>query len=248
MDTTILREIGLSDNEIKIYIYLLKSDAKTAYTISKDTNIYRVHVYDKLEQLINKGLVSYVFKGAKKFFRADSPHKLKEFIDDKKKELNKKSENVDKIMPELKAMTLLPKEDTHVEVFRGKEGLKYFLKDIIKVKKEVLISGIDDSKYEEAIPIFMKQYFRDLRKYKIKERVITQKKKGVFMFAKETASYTKYRFLKEKQFNPTNTFVYGDRVVIVSWSTPVTAIMIKNNGIAETYRNHFEQLWKIAEK
>ncbi|HLC66919.1 MAG TPA: hypothetical protein VJK52_04740 [Candidatus Nanoarchaeia archaeon] len=36
-------------------------------------------------------------------------------------------------------------------------------------------------------------------------------------------------------------------MVLVTWDTPVTAIMIQNAGIAETYREHFEHLWRIAE-
>ena len=141
-----------------------------------------------------------------------------------------------------------PKEDTSVEVFRGKEGLKYFLKDIIKINKEVLITGIDDEKYHKNIGTFMLQYFRDLRKNKIKERVITLKRKGVFLFDKKMASTTEYRFLDEDQFNPTNTFIYGDKVVIVSWGTPITAVMIRNKGLAETYRGHFEHLWNVSSK
>src|SRR3989338_7520738 len=175
MNTSALRKIGLSHNEIKIYLFLLKSGSATAYNIGKKTGIYRVHVYDKIEKLIEKGLVN----------------------------------DVNSILPELESMLLIPREDTFVEVFSGIEGLKYFLKDIIKTKKDVLITGIDDSKYEEALSVFMKQYFRDLRKNKIKERVITIKKKGVFMFDKKLATTTSYRFLEEKQFNPTNTFVYG---------------------------------------
>lgn len=155
-------------------------------------------------------------------------------------------QEIDIILPELESMAKLPKEDTKVEVFKGKEGLKYFMKDIIKTKKDVLITGIDDSKYNEALPVFMKQYFRDLRKNKIIERVITIKKSGVFMFEKDTAPTTNYRFLEETQFNPTNTFVYGNKVVIVSWGTPPTAIMIENKEIAETYKSHFEHLWGIA--
>ena len=145
----------------------------------------------------------------------------------------------------------LPKEDTHVELFKGPEGLNYFLKNIISTlkdakNKEVLITGIDDTKYNEAMPIFMLQYFLDLRKYRIQECVITIKKKGIFRFDKSTAPTTIYRFLNEKQFNPTNTFVYESKVVIVSWGTPVTAILIQNTEIAETYRNHFEYLWNSA--
>ena len=97
-------------------------------------------------------------------------------------------------------MTQIIQEDTLVEVFKGKEGLKYFLKDIIKTKQEVLVTGIDDQKYRETLSIFMDQYFRDLKHYKIKERIITIKKPGVFIFKKEVAPTTNYRFLEEKQF------------------------------------------------
>lgn len=248
MNTEALRKIGLTENEIKIYLDLLKSGTSTAYDIGKRTGIYRVHVYDKLEQLMDKGLVTHVYMGAKKFFQATNPSKIQQYLEDRKRELESQEEAVGSILPELEKMANLPKEDTFVEVFKGNEGLKYFLKDIVKTGKEVLITGIDDQKYQETLPIFMKQYFRDLKKSKIKERVITVKRKGVFLFNKELAPTTIYRFLEETQFNPVNTFVYGEKIVIVTWGSPVTAVMIKNSQIAETYRNHFEHLWKMSSK
>ncbi len=248
MNVEALRKIGLTENEIKVYLDLLKSGTSTAYEIGKRTGIYRVHVYDKLEQLMDKGLVTYIYRGSKKYFQATPPLKINQYLEDKKKELELEEEAINSILPELEAMANMPKEDTFVEVFKGPEGLKYFLKDIIKTGQEVLITGVDDQKYQETLPIFMKQYFRDLRKNRIKERVITMRRKSIFMFDKELAPTTNYKFLEARQFNPANTYVYGDKVVIVTWGSPVTAVMIKNNGIAETYRNHFEHLWKIAVK
>ncbi len=207
-----------------------------------------MHVYDKIEQLMSKGLVTHIYRGAKKFFQATPPEKLKHYLQDKRQELHAQEKAVDALLPQLVAMANLPKEDTFVEVFKGKEGLKYFLKDIMATAKEVLVTGIDDQKYQEALPVFMQQYFRELKSKNIKERVITLKKRGVFLFKPQLASTTEYRFLEEKQFNPTNTFVYGNKVVMVSWGTPVTAVMIKNKEIAETYRSHFEHLWRIAGK
>ena len=247
MDTDILRKIGLTENEIKIYLNLLKSGLSTAYEIGKRTSIYRVHVYDKLEQLIDKGLVTHVYRGAKKHFQATHPSKIKQYLEDKKRELEVQEERVNAILPELEAMTKTPQGDTFVEVFSGREGLKYFFKDIIKTKpKEVLITDVDDSRYNKALPIFMKQYFRDLRKHNIKERIIAVKKKKTFLFDSKIAPTTSYRFLQEKKFNYTNTAVYEDKIVIITWGTPITAIMIKNKDIAETYKNNFERLWEIA--
>ena len=186
---------------------------------------------EKVYEQCNKTLKNYEELMSKKVLK---PKKFK------KKEFKK-------LLPELGAIMQIPKEDTKVEIFEGKEGLKYFLKDVIKTKKEVLITGLDDGRYHEALPDFMLQYFRDLKKHKIKERVIAMKKDH-YSFDKKVAPNTQYRYLEEEQFNPTNTFIYGNKIVIVSWGTPVTAIMIKNSEIAKTYKNHFEHLWKIAKK
>ena len=80
MDTDALRKIGLTENEIKIYLNLLKTGLSTAYDIGKKTGIYRVHVYDKLEQLMDKGLVTHVYRGAKKYFQATPPTKIKQYL------------------------------------------------------------------------------------------------------------------------------------------------------------------------
>lgn len=249
METSALRQIGLSENEIKIYLLLLKTGSTTAYDISRRTGIYRVHIYDKLEQLMKKGLVTHVYMGSKKHFQATHPSKLKQYLEDRKKDIELHEEALDKLLPELEAMTKLPHEDTRVEVFKGLEGIKYFLKDIIKSRvKYVLITGIDDAKYMQHLPIFVKQHFRNLKNSGIRERVITLKRPGIFTFDKKTAPTTTYRFLEAAQFNPTNTFIYGNKVVIVSWGTPPSAIMIQNKELADTYRSHFSHLWKIASR
>ena len=243
-----LKEIGLTDNEVIVYLHLLKFGEKTVYQISQKTVIYRVHIYDIIEKLIQKGLVSFVNKGIKKYYKATHPNKIYDFIEEKNKKLDEEKKSIENIMPTLESAMLIPTVDTKVNVYEGKEGIKYILKDIIKTGCDVCITGIDDERYETELPIFMKQYFRDLRLNKIYEKVITNKKRGVFLFKKSLAPKTQYRFLEDKQFNPTNTFIYGNKIVIVTWGMPVTAIMIENKEITDTYKTNFEYLWKIADK
>ena len=61
MDTKILKEIGLTDTEIKIYLALLSLGATSAGKIVEDTGIYRKNLYDALNKLIEKGLTSETF-------------------------------------------------------------------------------------------------------------------------------------------------------------------------------------------
>lgn len=246
MDTRALQRLGLTGNEIKIYLCLLKAGAQTAYTLGQKTGIYRVHVYDKLEQLQAKGLVTMVYRGATKVFMAAPIAKIQHYLEEKRQELEAQEQEINDLLPELEAYQRTGVENTYVEVFKGIEGIKYFLKDIIRTKKEVLITGIDDARYEEVLSVFMRQYFRDLRRYKILERVITVKRAGIFLYDKTIAPTTAYRFLEASQFNPTNTFVYGTKVVIVSWGVPPTAVMIQNPDVAKTYASHFTHLWGMA--
>lgn len=53
------------------------------------------------------------------------------------------------------------------------------------------------------------------------------------------------RFLPGGYSRPIPTTIYGNRVVILVWKTPA-AIVIEDNEIANTYKNYFNLLWKIA--
>lgn len=246
METDILRSIGLTENEVRIYLALLKTGPCTAYELSQITDIYRVHIYDKLQNLMTKGLVSQMHKGSKKLFQCGNPEKLMDYMEEKKKQFEEQQAQVQEMLPVLQKMQQLPKSDTSVNVFQGIEGIKYFLKDMIRTKKEILINGVDDLNYETYLSVFMKQYFRDLKKYKIRERVITAKHLDIFQFDKKMAPTTTYRFLEEKSLNPAHTTIYGNKVAIITWGTPPTVILIENREIAEKHRSYFEQLWEVA--
>lgn len=242
----LLARIGLSENEVSVYLVLLRLGPLSAYEIAQKTGIYRPHVYDKLETLIKKGLVSYVQKGKKKIFSAAQPSKIMDYLKEKEEEVQEDIELLSDNLQKLEALHNLPKEDTRVEVFTGKEGLKLCLNNIWRAGgKELLAFGLDDSKYNEALPVFMPQYFKYLKEQGIRERIITQKKKGIFVFESDI---TTYRFLDSKQLNPTNTLIYGNRIMLVIWGVPITTVIIENKQVAQTYREQFEYLWKIADK
>ena len=242
----LLAKIGLSENETHIYLALLKLGPLSAYEIAQKTGIYRPHVYDKLETLAKKALVSSVQKGKKKIFSASPPSKIMDYLKEQEAEIHNDITLLSSNMKYLNSLNTISKEDTKVHVFTGIEGLKMHIDDTFRcADKEILIFGLDDAKYNEVLPVFMPQHFKRLKEKRIKERVISKKKKGAFMFDNDVTSY---RFLDSKQLNPTNTVIYGAKVSFVIWGTPITIVVIENKQLAQTYHEHFEYLWKIAKK
>ena len=131
MNTEPLAKLGLQESEIKIYLALLKKGLSTATQISQYTGLNRSHIYDKLDILLEKGLISFVIKNNVKYFKSSNPERILDYI----KEIQT---NIQKIIPDLNKIKDVSKPKTVVELYQGKEGMKTVLKDIIREKKRLL--------------------------------------------------------------------------------------------------------------
>lgn len=73
METKVLEELGLSKNEVKIYLFLLKQGESTTGPIIKETGIANSRVYESINSLINKGFIIYNVQKDGKHFSAVKP-------------------------------------------------------------------------------------------------------------------------------------------------------------------------------
>ena len=162
----ILQELGLEEKEAKVYLELLKLNETTATKISEKTNLDRTLMYQLTNKLIEKGLVSYIIKNNVKYFSAVNPEKLVQDLKEKEKQLQK-------AMPELLNLKKSKEEETKVEIFKGEEGLKTVLKDIIRTKKDYIVFG-EESQFQEILPIFVYQFINQLSKNNIHEKVLVR--------------------------------------------------------------------------
>jgi sugar-specific transcriptional regulator TrmB len=235
MEEKILQTAGLTAIETKIYMAILKEGRSLAGRISRNTGVHRRSVYDSLERLIQKGLVSYIEENNKKYFFAEDPQNFLTMIDQQRKEIST-------IMPTLQILYTEKKQDRKTTFFRGKSGLKTIFSDQINEGKEVLIIGasLDADK-------IIKYYFP---KYDTE-----RKEKGIWLKMLFTIKnqekapkipFTKIRYLPKNHKGLTATNIYGNKVAIIVWEKEPTAILIQDEAIAQTYREYFESLWNIS--
>ena len=100
MDKKLLRGIGLAESEISVYSALLEMGSSKAGDLVNELSLHRSRIYDALNMLLEKGLVSYVIRNNVKYFEASDPEKLltrveeqKKMLDERKKEINKRGRN-----------------------------------------------------------------------------------------------------------------------------------------------------------
>ena len=245
MDKEILVEYGLSKREAEVYYILLGINEALASEISEKAKESRTNTYDTLNSLIKKGLVSYVIKNNKKYFMATNPRKLLDWIDFKKEELEKKKKEMEKLIPYLAKLRLPKEKKVNVEVYEGKEGIRTMLKETIdssiKSKKEFLIFGAVAGALRELDPIYHERYYVERKKLKVKSRYI-------FIRGEKhpTAPFSEYRYLPKHYKSFVATAIHGNEVSFWLLTKPEVVILIKSKELADTYRNNFEALWKIA--
>ncbi|MBS3174892.1 TrmB family transcriptional regulator, partial [Candidatus Woesearchaeota archaeon] len=76
----ILHQIGLTEGEIKVYLSLLELGSTSTGKIIKKSHISGSKVYEVLDRLSSKGLVTSVVKNGVKYFEATTPEKILSYL------------------------------------------------------------------------------------------------------------------------------------------------------------------------
>src|SRR3989338_5798566 len=119
MNTQKLQEIGLNKNEAEIYLNLISRGESSANEIIKSTGHHRNIVYDNLDKLIERGLVTYVFVGKKRIFRSTKATALVDMIQLKESLLQEQKEKASILTSEIQKMLRTGKSGFKTNIFLG---------------------------------------------------------------------------------------------------------------------------------
>src|SRR3989339_129430 len=228
----ILREVGLTDSEIRIYIVLLRNGPLTKTSIVKASNVSGSKLYEVIDKLVSKGLASVTVKNGVKHFDAASPIKIKEYLNRKKINL----EQTNFITPD-------------VAVFFGWDGLStVYEEELATIKKgsSVYIIGASKGKQEERFERFFSKYGKKAFLKNLNVNVIfnTQAREYVKNIENNLGKRYDKRFLFQK--TPTEITVMNTTTIITIMHEEPTVIRIRNKETAESFKQYFSELWKNA--
>lgn len=236
MDTNILEDLGFTNAEVKVYLSLLELGSSTAGPIMDKSNLQSSVVFRTLNNLMNKGFVSFIKEGQRNHYQATNPEHISQYIDDKKKQF-------ESILPQLKLKQQTAKEKPEVITFKGIKGIKELLYELLEAGgKEHHTFGAPK---EGAMlgDTFWLNYHKKRSEKGIKARLLfnesLRKWAGINKYSK-----SEYRFTGE-DFEPlTETIIRNDKIGIIIWTEIPLGVLIHNNIAAKSYDAFFEILWK----
>src|SRR3989344_5172459 len=243
-----LKNLGLSENEAKVYSAMLELGPATVLEISAKAGVNRPTAYVQIESLKKMGLVSTQMKGKKHIFIAESPEQLEFMIDRQKSELEQKKDELQKLLPDLTAMFNVSDQKPQVRFFEGVEGLMKIQDEFLKnkSKESISMSSLDD--VMNVFPAHPQKYTPRRVQRGIKSRLIYTSSRGAFLKS-DPALLGEVRFISpEKMPFNLDMSIYDDVVAIANLRGTVSGVIIKNQNIADSFRNLLNFIWNSSEE
>lgn len=240
-----IEKLGLTANEAKVYTALLKLGSSLAGEITKNTGIHRRSVYDSIERLMEKGLVSFVIINNRKYFEATDPSRFLTILNEKIESLERSKKEFRPLIAKLNELRKLqPKQD--VRFFKGTEGFKTVYEDILNTKKNYVGYGPGEQ-IEKVLKHYFHHFVKERINSKIRMKLIYNENSRGKKFTKNP--FSEIRYLPEEFSSHAALRIYGNKAAILLFSEeePI-AIVIENKAIADGYRKYFDVMWNSAKK
>ena len=239
----VLREFNLTDNEIKIYLTLLELGSALAGEITTKTGIHRRNVYDSIERLIKKGLVGYITKNNRKYFKAAEPKHFFSLLEQERELLRQKEKSFKSILPRLLLSQKLAKNKQRVTIFEGKKGLITILEDVIKTGEENLVFSTTEI---DMIRNYLKIFHKKRVKAKVTDKIILDEKDTKRAKRLAKLPCTEITLMPREFDSPMAVNIYGNKVGMLILSEDPIGILIEDEQVANSYRKYFKLMWEMA--
>ncbi|MCF7812149.1 ArsR family transcriptional regulator [Candidatus Gracilibacteria bacterium] len=241
----VFAQFGFSKNEAIIYEALLREGELSVGDIAQKTQVHRRNVYDSLKRLIEKGVVFEILSPHENMYQAVDPHKFREFIQEKQ-------DMLDRVLPALdKLYASVPHKDD-VFVYRGPEGWKNYMRDMIRVGETAYFIGAKGMWLDERVKHFFPHFSEELKEKKLDFYHLFDAE--VETECPEIIPYVgkKYKFLPAKYSTKAAIDIFGDHVNILSngviggFGQEFSFTVIVNQDIADAFKTWFQLLWDLC--
>ena len=243
--TEALAKVGLSTNEVKVYLTLLSLGSSRAGEITNKSGVNRTNVYDALGRLAEKGLVSYVIQANTKYFEASAPDRIVSNLIDEERRIRRRRESIFPVIAELQKRRVLSREPQEATIYVGRKGLKSVAELVLKTKKPLLVFGAE-GKFVQLFSHYAQQWHMRRGALRIPLQIVYSaslrkiKSRTQFPMAKK-------RFNRHVYNTPATTWIFGDLVAIIVWSEQPLVTLIRSRQVSESYRQVFAIMWKDSE-
>lgn len=239
---SIIKDLGLSDNEAALYLSLLKLGGSAASKVAKEAGMKRTAVYPILTAMAERGFVTVYFRKGKRFYYAQRPRRVAAAFE-------KKLDAFGKILASLEAIERQHDQSIGLRYIETRKELRQFYSETLdeyrarKSKEYYIVSSAPTWKNIDSA--FFEQYRHQRATVGIRTKLLlTADSRGVNPAAPDILR--NYRYLPEQCNFKSTIDIHKDKVLIISPELNSLAVVIAIPAMVDVFSSIFEILWELT--
>lgn len=246
MDKQILREIGLSEGEIKVYLALLKIGEAKKTELAKEAGVSSSKIYEICSRLQKKGIVGTILKDKKTHFQAMEPKRLLDFFNEKIAKIENQKKELEKAIPLLENYSKT--QDNKAVLYEGLSSIKNYYRNILEKLRsgeEYYVIGVNYGDNLSGIREFFENFHHQRAKKGIKVKMLVNND-AKNILVKTTYSKSEIRYLPQYLISNMIILFYKNKSFIFFLAKDAVGLLIENEEISRGFKSYFDAFWKIA--
>jgi HTH-type transcriptional regulator, sugar sensing transcriptional regulator len=246
MNTELLRKVGLTEGEIRVYEALAHLGKSSTGPIMDKSRISSSKVYLILEKLVQKGLVTFIIENNVKKFQVANPRNIIEYLDKKQEELEKTKKESEVFIKEITSIIGKAEEES-AQIYKGFAGMRVAFDNLLnELDKEDEFLFFAQQKEElenkRVVTFFKNLHLKRLEKGISSRGIADLSLKKLF----EKSFKQKKRKMKFAKLSLPMAISIGKNSVIMNiWGDYPICFEVTSKRIAERYKEFFERVWNL---
>lgn len=236
-----LHDFGLTKKQAKVYLTSLQLGSASIQDIARASKEQRTNLYDAVTELVEKGLMSIVPVGKRRHYEAQDPKALKVVLHDKERALSE-------VLPQFASLYGAGEVKPKIRYYPGVEGYRQAYEDSLTTTEKKLV-GIFS--VQDIWEVLGKEYLDEMIRRRVKKGIALRTVRSNVR-EKEQPYPSRLGELRELRFAPAGidfpitTYVYDNKVMILSSKRETFGLIIESQDIATAHRHYFDALWQIS--
>lgn len=239
MITSLLQNIGMSDNEARLYLAAIEEGVASAQSIARRAKMKRTTAYSVLTALVQKGFMHTTKAGSKTRYAALAPRQIAERIQEYHQEFLAQ-------LPSLEAIYNKRQTKPKVTFFETPDSVQRLFHDML-TRDTTHILSLHSERFLSLPLDFINGFFREKAKRGILSRRVTPKtSRWMYHQSRDKAELAETVMLPTDLFHPGVDIFLSQQKLIFFFADDMMALVIEHEALSTALRQVYELAWHQA--
>jgi len=242
-----LEELGLTKGEADAYLALLELGESTAPDVARESGLQKSAAYFCLERLVKKGLASQLMEGNVRVFQPAPVSSMLDLVSEKERVLKQAKKTLAELSKKIAPREARP---AVAKVFEGWRGTRAAFGEFLGGGHAGEYVVFSVSIPEDVFPRF-RRFIKNIHGKRVEKGIrarllVSEDLRKTIGRDRQKEPRTKVRFVPREFSTPAVLNIFGNYTLVIIWAEEPYALLLESRAAADSFRNYFELLWKIA--